>query len=50
MKYKNTAFIFTKVELYGLKDGLATQKRDLFLNNVLKSGIFIFLIFFRFHF
>lgn len=31
MKYKNTAFIFTKAELYGLKDALVTQKGIYFL-------------------
>lgn len=50
MKYKNTAFIFTKGELNSRIEGFSDKKRVQFLNNVLKSAIFILLIFFRFHF
>lgn len=50
MKYKNTAFIITKRELNGLKMSFISKIQALFLNNLLKSGIFIPHTFFRFHF
>lgn len=48
--YKNTAFIITKEELNGLKSSFICKNGGIFLNNLLKSFIFILQIFFRFHF
>lgn len=42
--------MITKRELSSLKIGITRKNQPLFLNNLLKSGIFTAHVFFRFHF